>query len=190
MPFTVHPTCFNEEGHCLHWVQETIDDMAILCHGGEIPNFTPHISQSSGSACGNPWNVLSDNYASRIRNTEPEAQTPPTHGKRPIMVSQLLSRSELLKHLEKTIDADCWSVYSRDVMHHVVRKLYYQLPLDDPEERVVEDAKRSALSYEELCSSLDDPTHELCLSLGSSPFLDIYLLKLREDLYLEVSVGL
>jgi hypothetical protein len=171
----VHPKCYNKEGHCLHWVQSTVDDSPMLefgvCdRGKQIQSDNSQLNNS----CGNPWNHLSDDYSQMIKTECPEIQQPPTHGRRPVTrVTILENLTDLKSELTQDIASDCWSVYTRNASTHLVAHTYFFQPQSLQDQ--VEHTKREKLIDNPL-KLIDDLNQglQVCCSFGCHPFLDVY----------------
>ena len=205
LPAVIHQTCFDREGHCLHWVQYTVDGEAGLMDGSVLKQSgasDPHFAHPKKAiqGCGNPANDMSAEYWRAISATRPKATPPPTHGPRPITTAATCDRKQLASNLVRELARNqCWSVYSRDPRNHRVLKqhLFHKVPGEAEDPRAwskhweAEDAKRSALlkDVSPLLADLD-AGHELCLSFGPVPFLDTYYQKLLPgaDRFLMVEV--
>jgi len=220
-------TCWNKEGHCLHWLQIQQDKPGVLAWGSEIPTNERHrlgllehlattpgsVSDGSTKGCGNPWNVLSQEYAQEIRRSRPEAQLPPTPGSRPVTDIVTLTQAQLEKHLKDTIAADTWVVYSRWPITHEIHNVFFDLRDDrtraqDNDRTRVQDidrtraqdidrtraqdiARKTELSENVSALMGGDLAYgkELCLSLGGEPFCDYYISRVRgQELFVVVRV--
>lgn len=171
----VHPTCYNKEGHCLHWVQSTVDDAPVLEFGNQIQSDDLHFKYPSQSQldnkCGNPWNDLSDEYSQTIKTDCPKIQQPPTHGQRPITHITILENLKF--ELIQDIGADCWSVYTRNASTHVVTHIYFFQPHSGQDQ--AEQNKRQTL-IDNPIKLIDDLNQglQVCCSFGCYPFMDVY----------------
>ncbi len=181
----VHPTCYNREGQCLHWVQLTVDSSPTLSFGQFIQSDDPHFQNlpTKTDGCGNPWGTFSDEYSDIIKAGCPKAQQPPTHGLRPVtQISFFNSTEAVINELIEDITADCWSVYVRDPQTHIVVKQYYFTPNTPGTWDKVEGAKREALTDnpQTMIEDLDQGNH-VCCSFGCSPFIDSYYVRVLGD---------
>lgn len=179
----IHPTCYNKEGQCLHWVQSTVDSSPTLSFGQHLQSKDPHFQNmpSKREGCGNPWGTFSDEYSDFIKADCPQVQPPPTHGPRPVtQISFFNSDEEVKKELVEDINADCWSVYVRHPQTHRVQKQYYLTPNTLNRDRV-EMEKRETLTDNpgQMLVDLDQGDH-VCCSFGCFPFLDSYYVKVSE----------
>jgi hypothetical protein len=194
-PAIIHPTCFNKEGHCFHWVQKTYDSKPSLYWGKECMS-VPHITSIPTGQCGNPWNSISNKYAKKIMAEKPEVGYNFTHGERPVTNISFKSYEDISKSLSTYLCHDCWSVYSRDPVTHKVNKSYYFYPQHtgslnfwNSKECLRESRKRDKLikNPEPLIRDIKNGK-ELCLSYGGFPFFDEYFRQVEDNLVSKVSV--
>ena len=187
----IHPTCYNREGHCLHWIQRCVDEIPWLVFGNElagsncstVPRVTP-----SKNGCGNPWNYVSEEYGNEIRKTQPARTDPPTNGHRPVTSIEFVEgRTKMEKVLEDLIGGDCWSVYSREPKTHKVIETFFFNRADAVDIEHEEETKRVQLTGAKLCDVLNTGI-EVCVSLGGTPFMDAYATRVSEDRYMIVTV--
>lgn len=201
----IYPECFNKEGGCFHYASEFVDSKPVLASGKELqssPGFECHNSSSSSKRstsdssshhwCGNPWNFFSEEYANEVRDQQPQEYLTiqPTHGRRPVVDIVAMDTPKAVENIIDYIGSDCWSVYIRDVTTHSTKqKLYFgqdtwdeATQAHDPVTRARQSAVRDTLMHPQTINDLLDSisdSEELCISLGCSPFIDVYVHKMR-----------
>lgn len=173
----VHPQCFNKEGHCFHWIQETVESRPELCPGRDIDDFTPCIVSNEPR--------ISRKYKNEIAHTEPSVSKPPTNGDRPVTSITIFNdESKVNDAIHDAITSDCWSVYLRDSKTHKLEKIFFFTNNeDDNENQELEETKRDFLIENKnvLLSSLT-ATNQLCMSFGCSPFIDSYYQRVGDQI--------
>jgi len=188
----VSKTCYNQEGYCLHWVHDQVDDNPRLQFGYLIESSDPHfqgpiMGKGTVKGCGNPWNTVSESYAKIVRASKPKPIYSPA-GQRPVVNIKMVPYSELITCLKRELSGSCDVVYVRDAVTHKVVYVHYNAKVDDKKKIEQAYVIRTVLIHDPspMIQNLADGTQELCLSFGGHTFLDVYYRKSSSDMCLKV----
>ncbi len=195
----------SETPYCFHYVTELYEDVPNLCSPSEImasiisfPTVSAELKQhleeqqqqqskQPNKGCGNPWNFFQQSSTEKDHavSQRPKAKELPTNGPRPSCVTKVKSRQETLEALDWYITADCWSVYMRDANTHEPKTTIYWQKYPSCEligSRPTNMA--SLLLLLDLDQEVSTTKVELCVSLGSTAFMDMYVCKINDDQFI------
>ncbi len=150
------------------------------------------------STCGNPYNLYTEGELEYIKQNRPiSVNKMPTNEKRSMLTTQIFkSEDEVKETLEQFIGGDCSSVYTRDAQHQPVKDYYFHNWIECAE--LIENGKIKDINEYRHTDTyiknhtvrqnlMDDASvllkdindgHTVCLSFGSSKFMDSYFQKI------------
>lgn len=201
----VYPSCVAQKGQvCYHWTIQSYSAKPGLMTSTQIlkdesfmkPTLKTHFTskqeksnEKSNELCGNPWNHFSEEECVKIRATAPKSNPFPTNGQRALCQSRIVSYEETCKWAQSNLDADCWSIFTRDpITHNVLKTIYFLERIDSKTSDEILFGERPK-TIKPLIDTLKDQSLELCISMfGSIPGCDMYIQYVAPNRYLVVTV--